>query len=141
VLARRAADLRALLGTLFGSTGTIMLTAGDEFGRTQQGNNNAYAQDNAIGWVDWAGRDRALEDWVASLAAWRAARADWFTRFPRTESGHRSMAGRWMRRCGKPRNGGLPLCLARSGPAFRADDRPGRAAGPACRCPPADNQG
>jgi glycogen operon protein len=41
-----------------------MLTAGDEFGRTQQGNNNAYAQDNAIGWVDWAGRDRALEDWV-----------------------------------------------------------------------------
>lgn len=82
VLARRATDLRALLGTLFASTGTIMLTAGDEFSRTQQGNNNAYAQDNAIGWVDWAGRDRALEYWVASLAAWRAARADWFTRFP-----------------------------------------------------------
>ncbi len=35
-----------------------MLAAGDEFGRTQQGNNNAYAQDNAISWVDWAGRDR-----------------------------------------------------------------------------------
>ncbi len=46
--ARRGADLRALLGTLFASTGTIMLTAGDEFGRTQHGNNNAYAQDNAI---------------------------------------------------------------------------------------------
>ena len=35
-----------------------MLTAGDEFGRTQNGNNNAYAQDNEITWLDWAGRDR-----------------------------------------------------------------------------------
>ncbi len=55
VAAARAADLRALLATLFASTGTIMLTAGDEFGRSQQGNNNAYAQDNAIGWIDWGG--------------------------------------------------------------------------------------
>ena len=39
-----------------------MLTAGDEFGRTQRGNNNAYAQDNAITWLDWAGRDTGLED-------------------------------------------------------------------------------
>lgn len=71
VLAARATDLRALLGTLFVSTGTIMLTAGDEFGRTQQGNNNAYCQDNAIGWVDWEGRDTALEDFVADLASRR----------------------------------------------------------------------
>ncbi|MDE8650455.1 glycogen debranching protein GlgX [Novosphingobium album (ex Liu et al. 2023)] len=82
VLAARGADLRALLGTLFASTGTIMLTAGDEFGRSQQGNNNAYAQDNAIGWVDWEGRDRALEDHVAQLAAFRAAHLDWFRIFP-----------------------------------------------------------
>ena len=34
-----------------------MLTAGDEFGRTQRGNNNAYAQDNALTWLDWDGRD------------------------------------------------------------------------------------
>lgn len=73
VLARRQADQRALLATLFASRGTIMLTAGDEFGRTQQGNNNAYAQDNTITWLDWAGRDRALEDHVASLAEFRAA--------------------------------------------------------------------
>ena len=73
IRARRATDLRALLGTLFGSTGTILLTAGDEFGRSQHGNNNAYAQDNAISWIDWAGRDRTLEDHVAALAAWRAA--------------------------------------------------------------------
>lgn len=72
VLARRAAFARAMLGTLFVSTGTIMLTAGDEFGRSQQGNNNAYAQDNPVTWIDWEGRDRALEDHVAALAAWRA---------------------------------------------------------------------
>jgi len=74
--ARRAADLRALLGTLFASTGTIMLTAGDEFGRSQQGNNNAYAQDNPLTWIDWSRRDRALEEHVAKLAAWRAERAE-----------------------------------------------------------------
>lgn len=82
VIAARAADMRALLGTLFASTGTIMLTAGDEFGRSQQGNNNAYAQDNAITWLDWGNRDRALEDHVAALAAWRAERSGWFIRFP-----------------------------------------------------------
>jgi glycogen operon protein len=73
VIARRDADRRALLATLFASRGTILLTAGDEFGRTQQGNNNAYAQDNAIGWVDWTGRDRELEAFVRDLAAFRAA--------------------------------------------------------------------
>lgn len=82
VNARRTADLRALLGTLFASTGTIMLTAGDEFGRSQKGNNNAYAQDNELSWVDWQHRDLALENFVADLAAWRAARAHWFCQFP-----------------------------------------------------------
>ena len=64
--------MRALLATLFVSRGTIMLTAGDEFGRTQNGNNNAYAQDNEVTWLDWAGRDRELEDYAAMLAALRA---------------------------------------------------------------------
>ena len=77
IIARRDADRRALLATLFASRGTILLTAGDEFGRTQRGNNNAYAQDNAIGWVDWEGRDRALEAFACALAAFRgAARLD-----------------------------------------------------------------
>lgn len=67
----RDRDVRALLGTLFASRGTIMITAGDEFGRTQAGNNNAYAQDNELSWLDWDGRDRALEDHVAALSAWR----------------------------------------------------------------------
>ncbi len=84
ILARRSADLRALLATLFASTGTIMLTAGDEFGRSQQGNNNAYAQDNGISWIDWEHRDLELEEFVAALAAWRSACAVWFAAFPQT---------------------------------------------------------
>ncbi|WP_156254939.1 glycogen debranching protein GlgX [Sandarakinorhabdus oryzae] len=89
VLARRAADLRALLGTLFASTGTIMLTAGDEFGRSQQGNNNAYAQDNALSWIDWKTRDTALEDHVAALARTRRQRGPWRNVFPEP--------GQWLR--------------------------------------------
>ena len=64
----RKRDLRALLATLFVSRGTIMLTAGDEFGRTQSGNNNAYCQDNETTWLDWQGRDVDLEDFVARLS-------------------------------------------------------------------------
>ncbi len=82
IIAARAADLRALLATLFAATGTIMLTAGDEFGRSQGGNNNAYAQDNETTWINWAGRDRALEEFVAGLAVARAARRPWAIRFP-----------------------------------------------------------
>ena len=48
--------------------------AGDEFGRTQAGNNNAYAQDNQVTWLDWQDRDRELEDFVSALAAARATR-------------------------------------------------------------------
>jgi glycogen operon protein len=72
VIAARRRDAKALLSTLFASRGAIMLTAGDEFGRTQQGNNNAYAQDNAITWLDWAGRDREVEAHAFALAEQRA---------------------------------------------------------------------
>jgi glycogen debranching enzyme len=72
IRAARARDLRALLATLFASRGAIMLTAGDEFGRTQGGNNNAYAQDNETTWLDWQGRDRDLEAFVATLGDLRA---------------------------------------------------------------------
>ncbi len=82
IRARRDADVRAMLATLFASTGTLLLTAGDEFGRSQMGNNNAYAQDNAIGWVDWERRDVALEDYVADLAAKRSAQQARFFAFP-----------------------------------------------------------
>jgi glycogen operon protein len=49
----RLRQIRNFLATLFFSQGTPMLLAGDEFGRTQNGNNNAYAQDSEIGWIDW----------------------------------------------------------------------------------------
>ncbi|MFT4211660.1 MAG: glycogen debranching protein GlgX [Microbacterium sp.] len=53
VLATRRKAMRNLLGTLLLSAGIPMLTAGDEFGRTQRGNNNAYCHDSALTWVDW----------------------------------------------------------------------------------------
>ena len=62
VTAARSRTLRNLLGTLLLSTGVPMLTAGDELGRTQGGNNNAYCQDNEISWVDWD-----LEPWQVDL--------------------------------------------------------------------------
>jgi glycogen operon protein len=62
---------RAMLATLLLSTGVPMLTAGDERGRTQRGNNNAYCQDNRISWVDWASSDRTLVDLVRLLTALR----------------------------------------------------------------------
>ncbi len=71
IAAARARDVRALLATLFVSRGLPMLTAGDEFGRTQGGNNNAYAQDNATTWLDWAGADLELAAFTARLAALR----------------------------------------------------------------------
>jgi isoamylase len=52
--ALREKQKRNFLAALLFSQGTPMLTAGDEFGRTQRGNNNAYCQDNDISWVDWA---------------------------------------------------------------------------------------
>ena len=66
-------DVRALLATLLLSRGLPMLTAGDEFGRSQQGNNNAYAQDNAITWLDWDKADAELIEFTASLVKLRMA--------------------------------------------------------------------
>ena len=51
--ALRERQIRNMLATLLLSQGTPMMLAGDEFGRTQQGNNNAYCQDNEISWLDW----------------------------------------------------------------------------------------
>lgn len=71
----RQRDMRALLATLFVSRGTPMLTAGDEFGRTQRGNNNAYAQDNAITRLDWARADSSLANFTGRLIHLRKAHA------------------------------------------------------------------
>ena len=59
ILALRARQKRNFLTTLLLSQGVPMLLAGDEMGRTQQGNNNAYCQDNEISWIDWAVRSES----------------------------------------------------------------------------------
>ncbi|HEV2376709.1 MAG TPA: glycogen debranching protein GlgX [Streptosporangiaceae bacterium] len=70
VSALRARQRRNFLATLFVSQGVPMLLAGDEFGRTQGGNNNAYCQDNEVSWVDWD-----LADTDADLLAFTRALA------------------------------------------------------------------
>ena len=70
--ALRRRDVAAMLATLLLSRGTPMLMAGDELGRTQGGNNNAYAQDNPITWLDWDHADTDLCDFVGQLVHLRA---------------------------------------------------------------------
>lgn len=63
IIPARQQSIRNMLGTLVVSAGVPMITAGDEFGRSQQGNNNAYCQDNEISWLNWE-----LADWQDDLA-------------------------------------------------------------------------
>ncbi len=75
VIALRRRQVRNLLTTLFFAQGVPMLLAGDELYRTQQGNNNAYCQDNRISWIDWEAQkeDDALLQFVRGLSALRKA--------------------------------------------------------------------
>src|SRR5262249_53001299 len=71
-LRRRAR--RNLLASLFLAHGIPLLLAGDEVGNSQDGNNNAYCQDNEVGWIDWTGLGRDGDDnveFVARLAGMR----------------------------------------------------------------------
>jgi glycogen operon protein len=105
VRAARARDVRALVATLMLARGTPMLTAGDEFGRSQRGNNNAYAQDNDLTWLDWQGRDRDLAAFVAALARARTA--------------HPALtADRWLAGAGAPPDA---VWLSETGPMTTAD--------------------
>jgi isoamylase len=67
IIKLRSQQKRNFLATLFLSTGVPMLTAGDEMGKTQKGNNNAYCQDNNISWIDWEHADKELTDFVRNL--------------------------------------------------------------------------
>ncbi len=87
VLAERARLQRALLATLLLARGVPMLLAGDEIGRTQRGNNNAYCQDNAINWLDWPAANHDLLETTTRLLAlrrdWPVLRSrDWLTGQP-----------------------------------------------------------
>ncbi|MGE5290275.1 MAG: glycogen debranching protein GlgX [Micromonosporaceae bacterium] len=67
----RARQKRNFLTTLFCAQGVPMLLAGDEIGRTQQGNNNAYCQDSEVSWVDWENQDTELLEFVQALSELR----------------------------------------------------------------------
>ncbi|MGY1739906.1 MULTISPECIES: glycogen debranching protein GlgX [unclassified Blastococcus] len=71
VSALRGRQVRNLLTTLLLSTGVPMLTAGDELGRTQRGNNNAYCQDDELSWIDWDDVDGDLLEFVSRLVRLR----------------------------------------------------------------------
>ena len=79
----REKQKRNFLTTLFLSQGVPMLVAGDEWGRTQHGNNNAYCQDNEISWLDWSAADEKLLEFTQKIIQFRNKhpvfrRRNWF---------------------------------------------------------------
>ena len=79
----REKQKRNFLTTLFLSQGVPMLVAGDEWGRTQHGNNNAYCQDNEISWLDWSAADEKLLEFTQKIIRFRNKhpvfrRRNWF---------------------------------------------------------------
>ena len=103
----RARQVRNFLVTLFLSQGVPMLTAGDELGRTQDGNNNAYCQDNEVSWMDWAlaGEHEDLLDFTRALADLRRAhpvfrRRRFFSGEPAAAGGLRDII--WLAPSGEP---------------------------------------
>ena len=131
---QRLRTMRAMLATLLLSTGTPMLVMGDELGRTQGGNNNAYNQDNELSWVDWD-----LAPWQADLVRWTTALLNVRRHHPalrQTEffDGRPLSDGRpadlvWLRADGSPMTddgwhdpGTGTLVMALSGELFTRDD-------------------
>ena len=110
ILALRARQRRNLIATLLLSEGVPMIVAGDEMGRTQGGNNNAYCQDGPISWMAWddAARDRELEAFVARLCRLRLEhpvfRRRRFFRGGRVGPSERRDIG-WFRPDGQPMTG------------------------------------
>ena len=86
----RARQQRNLLASVLLSAGIPMILGGDELGRTQQGNNNAYCQDDDISWFDWDNADTELTTFTSQLIALRrenpALRPTWFRQSPDEES-------------------------------------------------------
>ena len=105
IKARRQRQKRNFLATLLLSQGVPMLTAGDEMGRTQRGNNNAYNQDNEISWVDWENADEELVEFTRRLIDMRRrhpvfCRRRWFQGRPIHGSGVTDIG--WFRPDGTP---------------------------------------
>ncbi|MCA2214803.1 glycogen debranching protein GlgX [Jidongwangia harbinensis] len=92
VLALRARQRRNFFATLMLSQGVPMISHGDEMGRTQGGNNNAYCQDNEISWIDWDNADEQLLEFARKVTAFRHRhqvfqRRRFFTGLPVTARG------------------------------------------------------
>jgi isoamylase len=109
VTALRRRQQRNFLATMFLSQGVPMMLGGDELGRTQRGNNNAYCQDNEVSWFDWASADHELLAFARQLAALR-----------RVHPGFRRRG--WFQ--GRPIRHGAP----QGGPSLQGDSDPGFAA-------------
>jgi len=129
ILALRARQARAMLTTLMLSFGVPMLLGGDEMGRTQDGNNNAYCQDNEMTWFNWAGADTALLAYTKNLIALRRAHPVFRRR--RFLAGAEAAELQWFTPAGTPMDGGdwadpnalaLALYLDGSDDPDRADD-------------------
>ncbi len=89
IISARRQRKKNMLATLLLSQGIPMLLAGDEFGHTQHGNNNAYCQDNELTWLDWGARDEELETFVKTLIKIRKA----FPHFNQTHFLHGEAVG------------------------------------------------
>ena len=105
VLALRGRLRRALLATLLLSQGTPMLLAGDEFGHSQGGNNNAYCQDNAVSWLDWPAAEETLAAFTKRLLALRSLypalrHASWFS--AEAHAGYERADVDWRNAAGRP---------------------------------------
>ncbi|MCL2543107.1 MAG: glycogen debranching protein GlgX [Nocardioidaceae bacterium] len=106
IVAARRRQAANLMATLCLSNGVPMLVAGDERGRTQGGNNNAYCQDNEISWVDWRGDDAWLDVYEVAKAALRLRREHpvlrqrhWFEGRPTIVGGAKDLA--WLHPTGR----------------------------------------
>jgi isoamylase len=95
VLEARHRRSKAMLATLLLSQGVPMILAGDEFGQSQGGNNNTYAQDNETAWLDWDKADDRLIDTVAALSDLRQELALADGRFARDEEGEGPTVSWW----------------------------------------------
>lgn len=137
IVTLRARQQRNLLATLLLSHGVPMILHGDELGRTQRGNNNAYNQDSPLTWVDWAGGDADLITFVARLGALRADhptfhRRRFFSGRPTSGQGDQVPDIAWFRPDGTPMSdtdweqaSGRSLALYLNGSGIRCSDRTG----------------
>lgn len=110
LLAVRRRQAANMMATLCLSNGVPMITAGDERGRTQRGNNNAYAQDNETSWIDWRPDDAWLDVYETTKAALRLRREHpalrqrhWFEGRPTIRGGPKDLA--WLHPTGREMSG------------------------------------